>query len=156
MLENAGAYVFTPRERDWQWREAIVDNDTPEQGGSYREDNGKYNWETIPAGFAKLKTSYVDGENPFLDGTSKQHLPSTARARPRKYAGRPRYRPMADMQYTYRTRRYLTVYRKLITRYATKVLPPLSRSTNRWAAIHGYIWVHLNSEAEIHDSTTSV
>lgn len=71
MLENAGAYVFTPRERDWQWREAIVDNDTPEQGGSYREDNGKYNWETIPAGFAKLKTSYVDGENPFLDGTSK-------------------------------------------------------------------------------------
>ena len=28
MLENAGAYVFTPRERDWQPHEVIVDNDT--------------------------------------------------------------------------------------------------------------------------------
>ena len=29
MLENAGAVVFTPRERDWQRNEVIVDNDTP-------------------------------------------------------------------------------------------------------------------------------
>lgn len=29
MLERAGAIVFTPRERDWQRHEVIVDNDTP-------------------------------------------------------------------------------------------------------------------------------
>ena len=28
MLENAGAVVFTPRERDWQRYEVIVDNNT--------------------------------------------------------------------------------------------------------------------------------
>ena len=28
MLENAGAIVYTPRERDWQRNEVIVDNDT--------------------------------------------------------------------------------------------------------------------------------
>ena len=32
MLENAGAIVFTPRERDWQRHEVIVDNDTPKSG----------------------------------------------------------------------------------------------------------------------------
>ena len=31
MLEQAGAIVFTPRERDWQKAEAIVDNDGPKQ-----------------------------------------------------------------------------------------------------------------------------
>lgn len=29
MLENAGAVVYTPRERDTQKNEIIVDNDTP-------------------------------------------------------------------------------------------------------------------------------
>ena len=32
MLENAGAIVYTPRERDWQRNEVIVDNDTHPQG----------------------------------------------------------------------------------------------------------------------------
>ena len=31
MLQNAGAIVFTPRERDWQKKEIIVDNDDPIQ-----------------------------------------------------------------------------------------------------------------------------
>ena len=31
MLENAGANVFTPRERDWQKNEVIVDNDDNEK-----------------------------------------------------------------------------------------------------------------------------
>lgn len=71
MLENAGAYVFTPRERDWQPHEAIVDNDNPRQEGFYNEDDGKYKWETVPNGFAHRKTVYMDGENPFLDGTAR-------------------------------------------------------------------------------------
>ena len=69
MLENAGAYVFTPRERDWQPHEAIVDNDLPQQGGSYTERNGKMKWETGTTGFAHRKTVYLDGDNPFTDGT---------------------------------------------------------------------------------------
>ena len=69
MLENAGAYVFTPRERDWQCHEAIVDNDT--QGGkdAYTEKVNKHAWENAGVGFARLKQTYLDGENPFMDGT---------------------------------------------------------------------------------------
>ncbi len=72
MLENAGAYVFTPRERDWQPCEAIVDNDTPRQGGSYTEQNGKMEWEEGGRGFAHIRQTYLDGENPFTDGTYRR------------------------------------------------------------------------------------
>ena len=41
MLENAGAVVFTPRERDWQTNEIIIDNDTPRQGTAYVEANAR-------------------------------------------------------------------------------------------------------------------
>ena len=41
MLENAGAIVFTPRERDWQQQEIVVDNDD-RHSISYQEIvNGK-------------------------------------------------------------------------------------------------------------------
>ena len=69
MLENAGAYVFTPRERDWQPHEVIVDNDTRDSGGTYSEHENKYVWENGGMGFAPLKQTYLDGENPFTDGT---------------------------------------------------------------------------------------
>lgn len=71
MLEKAGAYVFTPRERDWQSHETIVDNDAPGNGGTYTELNDKFAWEPFGTGFARLKPVYLDGENPFLDGTSR-------------------------------------------------------------------------------------
>ncbi|MCR5780000.1 MAG: N-acetylmuramoyl-L-alanine amidase [Bacteroidaceae bacterium] len=72
MLENAGAIVYTPRERDWQKREVIVDNDTPFQNGVYKESNGACNWTDAGIGFAHRKLSYLDGENPFTDGTVRQ------------------------------------------------------------------------------------
>ncbi|MCD8318416.1 MAG: hypothetical protein LUC45_06100 [Paraprevotella sp.] len=71
MLEHAGAYVFSPRERDWQNNEFIVDNDTPTEGGTYVENKGRQNWENCGTGFAHLKPSYLDGENPFADGTAR-------------------------------------------------------------------------------------
>lgn len=73
MLENAGATVFTPRERDWQRHEVIVDNDTRTQGGHYIEaDYKKYRWETYErAGFARKYARYPDGHNPFKDGTAR-------------------------------------------------------------------------------------
>ncbi len=71
MLENAGAVVFTPRERDWQKNETIVDNDRPQQGGFYQEINNKYSWEDAGTGFAHLKEFYQHAENPFMDGTCR-------------------------------------------------------------------------------------
>lgn len=66
MLENAGAYVFTPRDRDWQNNEILTDNDNPQ---TYIE-TGK--WEkTDSAGFASLKQIYAFGENPFKSGTTR-------------------------------------------------------------------------------------
>ncbi len=69
MLENAGAYVFTPRERDWQTNEVIVDNDTRDSDGTYSEHENRQAWENGGTGFARLKRTYLDGENPFADGT---------------------------------------------------------------------------------------
>lgn len=71
MLENAGANVYTARERDWQPLEVIVDNDTPGKGGTYREVTGKLEWYTENVGFAHTKETYRTFENPFRDGTSR-------------------------------------------------------------------------------------
>lgn len=72
MLENAGAVVFTPRERDWQKNEVIVDNDDPHHGTHYIEVNTKYEWEsTGKKGFAYHAGAYTDGENPFNAGTAR-------------------------------------------------------------------------------------
>lgn len=68
MLENAGAVVFTPRERDWQKNEVIVDNGVR----GYVEDNGKETWKTAQEkGFAYHAGTYRDGENPFTQGTAR-------------------------------------------------------------------------------------
>lgn len=68
MLENAGAVVFTPRERDWQKNEVIVDNG----GRGYVEDSGKETWKTAREnGFAYHAGTYRDGENPFTQGTAR-------------------------------------------------------------------------------------
>lgn len=70
MLENAGAVVFTPRERDWQRNEVIVDNDGK---GTYQEvKSRKGKWKTAPMpGFAKTRDLYIDGQNPFTEGTAR-------------------------------------------------------------------------------------
>lgn len=77
MLENAGAVVYTPRDRDWQNHEVIVDNDTPNKDGIYMERMATKSrrvsvWRNSgePA-FAHLKDIYDDGDNPFTDGTAR-------------------------------------------------------------------------------------
>ena len=70
MLQNAGAVVFTPRERDWQRNEFIVDNDTPESG--YKEAQGNHHWQKSPTiGFSMHPGPYEDYENPFNTGTGR-------------------------------------------------------------------------------------
>ncbi len=84
MLENAGAYVMLPRERDTQVNEVIVDNDSSwvaepihdvagwtgavRGTGSYTE-TGK--WTDAGTGFADLKETYIGVENPFTMGTAR-------------------------------------------------------------------------------------
>lgn len=73
MLENAGANVLLPRERDTQSHEIIVDNDNNTGQSIYRETNGKEKWNTGNGlGFNKYKDIYMDGDNPFKDGTYRQ------------------------------------------------------------------------------------
>ena len=71
MLENAGANVFLPRERDIQTNEAIVDNNTPSTG--YSESAwGKARWASgLSQGFAIGKPPYNSGVNPFRLGTHR-------------------------------------------------------------------------------------
>ena len=72
MLENAGALVFQPRERDLQTNEVIVDNDWPDSLQQYLEfsTNDSIGWQTGKAsGFAIGSPPYVEGANPFKSGS---------------------------------------------------------------------------------------
>ncbi len=73
MLENAGATVLLPRERDTQYNEVIVDNDSNGEY-LYEEVNGKdCIWMGCDSvGFANKKKIYVEGEQPFKMGTCRQ------------------------------------------------------------------------------------
>jgi len=73
MLENAGANVLLPRERDIQRYEVIVDNDKSYGRSVYKETRSKEQWITgDKAGFAHQKEYYLDGENPFKEGKYRQ------------------------------------------------------------------------------------
>ena len=72
MLENAGAYILMPRERDVQTNEVIVDND---KGCEYRgegdyDEKGK--WKSIEGGFADLYQTYSGIQTPFGMGTARK------------------------------------------------------------------------------------
>ncbi len=68
MLENAGANVFIPRERDSQVHEVVVDNDFSTGDSQLIIQNGNNEWINIPGGFKKKDTLF-DGDNPFLMGS---------------------------------------------------------------------------------------
>lgn len=81
MLENAGAYVLTPRERDTNRSETICDNDPSFDRKNhifYARTAGKYSesgkWEDAGEGFADAKRIYTGTENPFTMGTARQAL----------------------------------------------------------------------------------
>lgn len=72
MLENAGAVVYTPRERDTQKNEVIVDNDIPGASMYLEVGSKKEHWAVSGIrGFAKEKEIYKDGDNPFNKGTCR-------------------------------------------------------------------------------------
>lgn len=69
MLENAGATVLLPRERDVQTHEVLSDNDA---AGQYREEQGSEVWGMGGSGFAHCRQVYRAGENPFREGTTRR------------------------------------------------------------------------------------
>lgn len=80
MLENAGAVVFTPRERDWQKEEIIVDNDGSKR--NYIEVTSKSKWHTTPmSGFMFHEGFYSDGENPFEAGSARMVKTTSSKSR---------------------------------------------------------------------------
>ena len=77
MLENAGAVVMTPRERDPQPLEVVCDNDPAFPGpreGLLRQE-GRYTekgaWSDAGTGFADARECYAGDENPFTMGTAR-------------------------------------------------------------------------------------
>ncbi|MGN0214632.1 MAG: xanthan lyase [Muribaculaceae bacterium] len=71
MLENAGAYVMSPRERDTHSFEVIVDADGGFAQNGYHE-TGKGWKKGKQKGFAYSRQYYVAYENPFAEGTYRQ------------------------------------------------------------------------------------
>jgi len=73
MLENAGANIFVPRERDLQTNEVIVDFDSSSTPDSYFEvrRNKSISFCSGPdsSGFAIGDPPYEAGDNPFLQGS---------------------------------------------------------------------------------------
>lgn len=76
MLQNAGAVVFTPRERDYQIHEVIVDNDQPNKSGVYAEttklESSYLHWVNAetPA-FIDNKLVYNVCDSPFVSGKAR-------------------------------------------------------------------------------------
>lgn len=80
MLENAGATVLLPRERDLSKVEIIVDNDRSVDAGTrYREHGG--GWTDAGVGFAHIREEYLTGQNPFAEGTARS-VATTTREQP--------------------------------------------------------------------------
>ena len=71
MLENAGANVFLPRERDIQTHEIIVDGDGSSKGSVYRE-TGNHFQAGSEIGYGMIVPFLFEGENPFQMGQSRQ------------------------------------------------------------------------------------
>ena len=71
MLENAGATVLLPRERDTQTNEVVADNDTLIQNGTLLTISGDNSWFTLDKkAFARGTPPYQKNENPFRKGSA--------------------------------------------------------------------------------------
>ena len=69
MLENAGAYVMLPRERDLNADEYIIDNDITETSRGCGDFRAEGDWKMSGPGFADTHEIIPDNFNPFFAGT---------------------------------------------------------------------------------------
>ncbi len=71
MLRNAGAYVMSPRERDTNLTEIIVDNDGALAHAGYSDDAAAWSDAGVQ-GFAYRRAKLHNDENPFREGTARR------------------------------------------------------------------------------------
>lgn len=72
MLENAGALVYTPRERDWQPECVVVDNEGDDGESAYDESDARnFKWREFGQGYSNRLRIYHDMDNPFAMGGSR-------------------------------------------------------------------------------------
>ena len=69
MLENAGAVVLLPRERDFSTMESIADNDGGTTSRCLGSMESQGAWEERQGGFADTQESYSGTQTPFGSGT---------------------------------------------------------------------------------------
>lgn len=73
MLQNAGAYVLSPRDRDTNIHEVIVDADGGYAQDLYAETTGKQAWvDAEEVGFGYKKAILEDNDNPFKMGGARK------------------------------------------------------------------------------------
>lgn len=72
MLENAGAYVMLPRERDTQTHEVISDYDVIDEAFGTAEYTETGKWKDAGSGFAILRPTLKEAENPFTMGSARK------------------------------------------------------------------------------------
>jgi hypothetical protein len=141
MLENAGATVLTPRERDTQCHEILVDNDIADSS-EYHEFNQTEIWSIgKTAGFASSKNFYLQGENPFKMGSYRQ-ISSVSNKKKISFAEwKPNIPETGKYAFTFLTILWKTVLQKHITRFIIKAEKLNFPLIKLWVAVHGFIWV---------------
>lgn len=72
MLENAGAYILMPRERDIQTNEVIADNDECLGGRGCAEYRETGKWKDAGEGFGDKQQVYANFETPFGMGSARK------------------------------------------------------------------------------------
>lgn len=133
MLENAGANVLLPRERDCQTAEIIIDNDgCLNTNSTYTEHTADKVWrQGTGKGFAHLRPQYIDFENPFKEGTFRiaETVKKEKKARPN---GFPKYLKTDNMQSMYPIRLFQTAVTTPFIPFIIKAGYPNSKSTRKW------------------------
>ena len=71
MLRNAGAYVLSPRERDTNLTEIIVDADNAATPG-FSTTQGEHAWKNVNGGFQWDGSPLINGSHPFNEGNNRQ------------------------------------------------------------------------------------
>ena len=137
MLENAGAVVWTPRERDWQNIETVVDNDQTLPG--YKEQ-GKWMKSSEP-GFGMPADVIQEGDAPFIKGTARW-----SKVRRKKASSIAKYSPFLPMPGKYAVYvSYQTLHNSVPDAHYTVVHKGVKTHFTVNQTMGGSTWVYLGT-----------
>ena len=137
MLENAGAVVWTPRERDWQNIETVVDNDQTLSG--YKEQ-GRWTKSSQP-GFGMPADVIQEGDAPFIKGTARW-----SKVRRKKASSIAKYTPYLPMPGKYAVYvSYQTLQNSIPDAHYTVVHKGVKTHFTVNQSMGGSTWVYLGT-----------